>query len=162
MPRKDFKFFRILEGLFVFVINSSVYSPLGNRDSSVYSSLGSHDSPDSLVYSPLGSRPKFLYKRTLLVQNTVSVIKLARSSKIIRFFKSQPMRPLSTNIAKQKKKIDLEVQKKCFFENFQKKSFFWKDFLDFLLFYLTLGLSPHIHLFFQLSSCTGWSTIRDF
>ncbi len=37
-----------------------------------------------------------------------------------------------------------------------------KDFLDFLLFYLILGLNPHIHLFFQLSSCTGWSTIRDF
>ncbi len=34
--------------------------------------------------------------------------------------------------------------------------------MDFLLFYLILRLSPHIHLFFQLSSCTGWSTIRDF
>ncbi len=49
-----------------------------------------------------------------------------------------------------------------FFRKLSKKKFFLKDFLDFLLFYLILGLSPHIHLFFQLSSCTGWSTIRDF
>jgi hypothetical protein len=55
-----------------------------------------------------------------------------------------------------------KYKKKYIFENFLKKSFFWKDFLDFLLFYLILGPSPHIPLFFQLSSCTGWSTIRDF
>ncbi len=55
-----------------------------------------------------------------------------------------------------------KYKKSIFLKIFKKKSFFWKDFLDFLLFYLILGLSPHIHLFFQLSSCTGWSTIRDF
>ena len=61
-----------------------------------------------------------------------------------------------------RKKLTEKCKKKYFFENFFKKSFFWKDFLNFLLFCLILGLSPHIHLFFQLSSCTGWSTIRDF
>ncbi len=54
------------------------------------------------------------------------------------------------------------MQKKLFVRKFSKKIFFWKDFLEFLLFYLILGLSPYIQLFFQLSSCTGWSTIRDF
>ncbi len=53
------------------------------------------------------------------------------------------------------------MQKKLFVRKFS-KSFYWKDFLEFLLFYLILRLSPHTHLFFQLSSCTGWSTIRDF
>ncbi len=43
-PRKDFKFFEHSE-LFVFVINSPVYSPVGSQDTPVYSSLGSHYSP---------------------------------------------------------------------------------------------------------------------
>jgi hypothetical protein len=45
---------------------------------------------------------------------------------------------------------------------FQKKFFFLSDFLEFLIFFLNLGLNLHIHLFFQLSSCTGWFTIKDF
>ncbi len=61
-----------------------------------------------------------------------------------------------------RKKLTEKCKKNYLFENLQKKSFFWKDFLEFLWFYLILGLSLHIHLFFQLSSCTGWSTIRDF
>jgi hypothetical protein len=39
--RKDFEFFRIFKELFVFVIDSPVYSPLGSRDSPIYSSPGS-------------------------------------------------------------------------------------------------------------------------
>ncbi len=53
--RKDFKLFWIFEKLFVFAI-----------DSPVYSSLRSWYSP---VYSPPGSRPKLVYIRTLLGQN---------------------------------------------------------------------------------------------
>ncbi len=52
MPRKDFKFFRIFEELFEFVIDSPVYSLPVSRDSPVYSSPGSRDSP---VFSSLGS-----------------------------------------------------------------------------------------------------------
>jgi hypothetical protein len=78
MPRKDFKFFRIFEKLFVFLINSPVYSIPGSRDSLVYSPLGSHDSPvysslgskNSPVMNTWGSQPKF-FKRNLLVQNTL-------------------------------------------------------------------------------------------
>jgi hypothetical protein len=39
-PRKDFEFFRILEELFEFVIDSPVYSQPGSRDSPVYSPPG--------------------------------------------------------------------------------------------------------------------------
>ncbi len=56
MLRKDFELFRISKKLFVFVIDSPVYSPPGSRDSP--------------VYSPPGSRPKFVFKKNLLVQNT--------------------------------------------------------------------------------------------
>jgi hypothetical protein len=52
--------------------------------------------------------------------------------------------------------------KKNFFFNFSKKVFFGEDVLDFLLFYLIIGLSLQTHFFFHLSSCTGWSTIMDF
>ena len=55
------------------------------------------------------------------------------------------------------------MPKKRFFEIFSKKNFFFlSDFLEFLFFFLNLELNPHIHLFFQLSSCTGWFTIKDF
>ncbi len=78
-PWNHFNFFRILEELFIFVINSLVYSPPGSWDSPVYSSKRSHGSQvysslgswDSQVYSPLGSQPQLVYKRTLLVQNTL-------------------------------------------------------------------------------------------
>ncbi len=53
MHRKDFKFFWIFEELFVFVIDSPVYSPPGSQDSPVYSPPWSHDSP---VYSQPWSR----------------------------------------------------------------------------------------------------------
>jgi hypothetical protein len=52
-PRQDFKFFRIFENLFEFVIDSPVYSQPRSRDSPVYSSPGIRDSP---VYSSPGSR----------------------------------------------------------------------------------------------------------
>jgi hypothetical protein len=88
-PRKDFKFFRIFEELFVFIIDSlcirhrgvdlnwfieeprsqntlGMNTP-GCHDFLVYSSLGIWDFP---VYSPPGSRPKLVYKTTPLVQNT--------------------------------------------------------------------------------------------
>jgi hypothetical protein len=63
MPRKDLEFLRFFKELFVFVINSPVYSPPRSRDSKVYSPPGSPDSPvysspgspDSPVYSSLGS-----------------------------------------------------------------------------------------------------------
>jgi hypothetical protein len=48
------------------------------------------------------------------------------------------------------------------FSKFFKKKIVWSDFLEFLIFCLNLGLNLHIHLFFQLSSCTGWITIKDF
>jgi hypothetical protein len=41
MARQDFKFFRIFEELFEFVIDTPVYSLPGSRDSPVYSSPGS-------------------------------------------------------------------------------------------------------------------------
>ncbi len=44
----------------------------------------------------------------------------------------------------------------------QISNLFWSDFLEFLIFCLILWLNPHIHLFFQLYSCTGWFTIKDF
>ncbi len=47
-PRNYFKYFRIFEELFIFVIDSPVYSPPGSRDSQVYSPPGKHDFP---VYS---------------------------------------------------------------------------------------------------------------
>ncbi len=65
-------------------------------------------------------------------------------------------------ISQNRRKKLTEKCKKSIFLKIFKKSFFGKDLLNFLLFYLIHGLSPHIHLFFQLSSCTGWSTIRDF
>jgi hypothetical protein len=71
-PRKDFDFFRIVEELFEFVIDSPVYSLPGSRDSPVYSSPGSRDSPlssspgsrDFPVVNTPGSRPKLVKKRT--------------------------------------------------------------------------------------------------
>jgi hypothetical protein len=48
-----------------------------------------------------------------------------------------------------RKKLIKSAKKKLFFENLQQKRFFWEDFLDFLIFYLILGLSPHIHPFFS-------------
>jgi hypothetical protein len=61
MPRKDFKVFRIFEELFVFVIDSSVYSPPGIRDSQCIHHQGALPR----------NQPKLVYKRTLLVQNTL-------------------------------------------------------------------------------------------
>jgi hypothetical protein len=49
-PRKDFEFFRIFDEIFVFVINSLVYSPQRSRDSPAYSS------PES--------RPRLVYKKS--------------------------------------------------------------------------------------------------
>ena len=64
---------------------------------------------------------------------------------------------------KKEKKIRPKSAKKMIFRNFFKKKFFFlSDFLEFLFFFLNLELNPHIHLFFQLSSCTGWFTIKDF
>ncbi len=75
MPRKDFKFFRIFCKLFVFVINSLVFSLPGSRDSPVKSPLGSHDFH---VYSSLGSRLKFV----LLLK--LASTKYTRESKLPR------------------------------------------------------------------------------
>ncbi len=71
MLRKDFKFFWIFEDLFIFIIDSPVYSTPGSQDFPVYSPLWSHDSPlysspgsqDSPVMNTLGSGPKSLYKK---------------------------------------------------------------------------------------------------
>jgi hypothetical protein len=52
---KDFKFFRIFEELFVFVVDLPVYSPPGSRNSPLYSSLWSRDSP---VMNTPGGQPK--------------------------------------------------------------------------------------------------------
>jgi hypothetical protein len=70
MPREDFKFCRIFTEFFVFVIDSPVYSSLGNRtpgcqDSPEYSSLGSWDSP---VINLPRSWPKLVCKKTCWCQ----------------------------------------------------------------------------------------------
>ncbi len=56
---KDFKFLQIPEELFVFVIDTLVYSPQGNWDSQVYSPLGSFDSPLYSSPSGLGSHDEY-------------------------------------------------------------------------------------------------------
>ncbi len=43
------------------------------------------------------------------------------------------------------------MPKKGFFKIFSKNVDFLSDFLEFLLFFLNLGLNPHIHLFFSPS-----------
>jgi hypothetical protein len=58
--------------LFVFVIDSPVYSPPGSQDSPLYSPPRSQD---SLEYSPLGSQPKLLSK-------TVAGAKYSRESRL--------------------------------------------------------------------------------
>ncbi len=68
MPKKDFEFFWLFNKLFVFVIDSPVYSLPGSWDSPVYSPPGSHDSPvyswpvsrDSPVVNTPGSQLKFV------------------------------------------------------------------------------------------------------
>ncbi len=60
-----------------------------------------------------------------------------------------------------KENNSIEKCEKRIFWNFSKNFFFLSDFLEFY-FFLSLGLNPHFHLFFQLSSCTGWLTIKDF
>jgi hypothetical protein len=63
---------------------------------------------------------------------------------------------LKYNYHKKGKKIRSKSAWKRIFRNLFKKNFFFlSDFLEFLIFFLNLGLNPHIHLFFQLSSCTG-------
>jgi hypothetical protein len=68
MPRKDFKFFWIFKKLFVFVIDSPVYSLPGSRD--------------SLVSSPLGSRPKFVFFYKLASTKYTMESKLPRDQNI--------------------------------------------------------------------------------
>ncbi len=53
----------------------------------------------------------------------------------------------------------ISTKKIC--QQFSNKEF-WKGFVDFFIFYLILRINPHVQLFFQLSSCTGWSTVRYF
>ncbi len=67
MPRKDSEFFRIFASLFVFVIDSQVYSPPRSWDFPVYSPQRTHDSP---LYSSWGNWPKLVYKKNRLVHNT--------------------------------------------------------------------------------------------
>jgi hypothetical protein len=57
MSRKNFEYFRIFEELFVFVIDSLVYSPPGSRDSPLYSPTRSRDYP---VNSSLGIQDSLL------------------------------------------------------------------------------------------------------
>ncbi len=79
MPRKDFEFFRIFKKLFVFLIDSPVYSLPGSWDSPVYSPPGSRDSPmysspgslNSPMMNTPGSQPKFVFKKTCKIHQAV-------------------------------------------------------------------------------------------
>ncbi len=86
---------------------------------------------------------------------------LKKSQNIDIIFSPEALTLLRYKYCKTEEKNWPRSTKKVFFSKIFKKVFFCKDFLDFLLFCLILGLSPHIHIFFQLSSCTGWSTIKD-
>jgi hypothetical protein len=72
MPIQDLDFCGTFVELFVFVIDSPVYSPPGSQDSPLYSPPGSQD---SLEYSPPGSQPKLLSK-------TVAGAKYSRESRL--------------------------------------------------------------------------------
>jgi hypothetical protein len=67
MPRKDFKFFQILKELFVFVIDSLVYSPPRNKDSWVSSSPRSRDSRWWRIFHYVGQN---WFTKNPLMQNT--------------------------------------------------------------------------------------------
>jgi hypothetical protein len=103
-------------------------------------------------------------KKPLLVQKRPpKKLHFQKNSFFQYFFSPEALSNSSTVQLSQKQKNSVEkCQKKGFFEIFSKKFFFLSDFLDFLIFFLNLGLNPHIHLFFQLSSCTSWFTIKDF
>jgi hypothetical protein len=61
MPREEFNFSRIFEELFVFVIDSPVYSPPRSRDKPMYSSPGSRLPSDEYTGE---SQPKLVCKNT--------------------------------------------------------------------------------------------------
>ncbi len=102
----------------------------------------------SPFWSKKGPQKNYIFKKISFFQYFLSPEALSNSSKV----------QLSL---KKKKNLIKKCQKKDFRNFFKKIFFFLSDFLEFF-FYLNLELKPHIHLFFQLSSCTGWFTIKDF
>ncbi len=103
----------------------------------------------SPFWSKKGPPKNNIFEKISFFQYFLSPEALSNSSKV--------------QLSQKKKKVRSKSAKKMIFRNFFKKIFFpLSDFLEFLFFFLNLGLNPHIHLFFQLSSCTGWFTIKDF
>ncbi len=100
----------------------------------------------SPFWSKKGTQKNYIFEKN---QYFLSPEALSNSSKV--------------QLSQKRKKIWSKSAEKRIFWNFFKKNFFFlSDFMEFLIFFLNLGLNPHIHLFFQLSSCTGWFTIKDF
>jgi hypothetical protein len=103
----------------------------------------------SPFWSKKGPPKKYIFEKISFFQYFLSPEALSNSSKV--------------QLSQKKKKNSIEkCQKKNCSKFFQTIFFFLNDFLEFLFFFLNLELNPHIHLFFQLSSCTGWFTIKDF
>ncbi len=100
-------------------------------------------------WSKKGPPKNYIFKKISFFQYFLNPEALSNSSKV--------------QLSQKKKKNSIKkCQEKDFSKFFQKNFFFLNDFLEFLFLFLNLGLNRHIHFFFQLSSCTGWFTIKDF
>jgi hypothetical protein len=69
---------------------------------------------------------------------------------------------LEVHISQNKRKKLTNKCKKSIFSKMLNKKFSFERLSFLKIFYLIIGLNPHIHIFFQLCSCTGGSTIRVF